>query len=57
MQVSACGDCDQVINSDLCSKVHKVMFEVLTIVFLKIQAFWDVTLYHWIHSSQCFEGL
>jgi hypothetical protein len=32
-----------------------VKFEVLTAMLLKIQAFWDVTLYHWASSSKHFE--
>jgi hypothetical protein len=31
-------------------------FEVLTAELLKIKILWDVTLYQWVSSSQCFEG-
>ena len=29
--------------------------EVLTVLLLKIQGFWHVTLCHWVSSSRCFE--
>jgi len=31
-------------------------FDVLAVVLLKIQAFWDEALYHWASGSYCFEG-
>jgi hypothetical protein len=36
-------------------KASVVGFEVLTMVLLKIQVFWNVTLNHWVSSSCGFE--
>jgi hypothetical protein len=33
-----------------------VRLEVLTVMLLKIQVFWDVILCQWINISQCFKG-
>jgi len=33
-----------------------VRFEVLTLVLLMVQGFWDVVLCHWVNRSQRFEG-
>jgi hypothetical protein len=40
-------------NNHFCS----VRFDVLTVVFLKIQVFWDIMWYWWKSSYQHFNGL
>jgi len=35
---------------------HSALFEVLIVLFPRIHVLWDVMLWHWVSSSQCFEG-
>jgi hypothetical protein len=35
----------------------KCNIEVFSVVLLKIQVTWNVTVYHWVSSSWYFEGL
>ena len=49
--------CEAALNRvkwwDLVSMVMNTNSKVLTV---KIQVFWGVLLYHWVHSSWCFKG-
>ena len=40
----------------LISKICAVRFEVLTVMYLRIQVFWDVKLCRWVWDSRLLEG-